>query len=60
MKFAWEAGEPVFGTQGTASIENGTTVVRAKLDLHRLAPGQYFFGIRQPPWEWTYVPIVIR
>jgi hypothetical protein len=60
MKFAWEAGEPVFGTQGTASIENGTTVVRAKLDLRRLAPGQYFFGIRQPPWEWTYVPIVIR
>jgi|SRR5579884_332677 len=60
IRLEQKAGEPVVETQGTAAIENGTTVVRAKLDLHHLAPGRYFFGIRQPPWEWTYVPVVLR
>jgi hypothetical protein len=60
IRLEQKAGEPVLEAQGTASIENGTTVVRAKLDLHGLAPGRYFFGIRQPPWEWTYVPVTIR
>jgi hypothetical protein len=60
IRLEQKAGEPVLETQGTGSIENGTTVVRAKLDLHGLAPGRYFFGIRQPPWEWTYVPVTIR
>jgi hypothetical protein len=55
-----KAGEPVLETEGVASIENGTTVVKARVDLHGLAPGAYFFGIRQPPWEWTYVPVVVE
>ncbi len=60
IRLEQKAGEPVIETEGVGSIENGTTVVRARLDLHGLAPGQYFFVIRQPPWEWTYVPVMIR
>ena len=60
IRLEQKAGEPVLETEGAASVENGTTAVRARLDLHSLAPGQYFFGIRQPPWEWTYVPVMIH
>jgi hypothetical protein len=60
IRLEQKAGEPVLETEGMASIENGTTVVRARLDLHAVAPGRYFFGMRQPPWEWTYVPVIIR
>jgi len=60
IRLEQKAGEPVLETEGAASVENGTTAVRARLDLHSLAPGQYFFGIRQPPWEWTYVPVAVQ
>jgi len=55
-----KAGEPIIETEGTASIENGTTILRTKLDLHDRAAGEYFLGIRQPPWEWTYVPVRVE
>jgi hypothetical protein len=60
IRLEQKAGEPVLETEGAASVENGTTMVRARLDLHSLAPGQYFFGIRQPPWEWTYVVVKVQ
>lgn len=45
---------------GVALIENGNTVLRVRINLSKLIPGQYSLGIRQPPWEWRYYPSALR
>lgn len=45
---------------GIARIENGITILRVRMDLSKLSPGQYSLGIRQPPWDWRYYPFALR
>jgi hypothetical protein len=51
---------PVLEASGTAVIDNGATVLRIKADLRAIPPGRYFLGFRRPPWDWTYIPIVLE
>lgn len=46
--------------RGIARIENGNTVLRVRIDLSKLSPGQNSLGIRQPPWDWRYYPFALR
>lgn len=45
---------------GVARIENGNTVLRVRINLSKLIPGQYSLGVRQPPWEWRYYKSALR
>jgi hypothetical protein len=45
---------------GVARIEDGNTVFRGTVDLNKLQAGQYSLGIRQPPWDWRNVPLILR
>jgi hypothetical protein len=48
------------GVGGVARVENGNTVLRVRLDLSELIPGQYSLSIRQPPWDWRSYPFTLR
>lgn len=52
--------KPLLSTSGNALVENGTTVLRVRLDLSRQAPGNYLIGVRQPPSDWTFYPVTLR
>jgi hypothetical protein len=47
-------------TSGEATLNAGVTTLRVEADLRQIAPGKYFLGIRRPPWDWTFVPIVLE
>jgi hypothetical protein len=52
--------KPLLSTSGNASVENGVTVLRLKLDLSRQSPGNYLIGLRQPPSDWTFYTVTLR
>ncbi|HEV2416415.1 MAG TPA: hypothetical protein VGX94_01290 [Terriglobia bacterium] len=53
-------GETLLKVAGTAGITSGNTVLSTQLDLSKFQPGEYSLGIRQPPWDWRYYPLVLR
>jgi hypothetical protein len=52
--------EPLLNGSGEARIENGTTILRARLDLTGQAAGSFLIGLRQPPSDWTYYPVTVQ
>ncbi|MGH9342820.1 MAG: hypothetical protein ACRD19_03535, partial [Terriglobia bacterium] len=59
VRIAGDKG-PAVDVSGIARLENGNTVFRAKVNLSQLQPGQYSLGIRQPPWDWRYLPAKLQ
>jgi len=60
MQVVRGAGEPVWGGEGEARLENHTTTLHMKVDLRDWKPGQYSLGIRPKGWSWTYYPLVVK
>jgi hypothetical protein len=60
IQFLKDIDKPLLNALGGATVENGTTVVRTKLDLSRKNPGSYLIGLRQPPSDWTFYPVTIE
>jgi hypothetical protein len=54
-----DVDKPLLSTSGNASVENGVTVLRVKLDLSRQTPGNYLIGLRQPPSDWTFYQVTL-
>jgi hypothetical protein len=52
--------EPLMTTAGEARIEQGNTILRARIDLTHVASGAILIGLRQPPSDWTYYPVTIQ
>lgn len=52
--------EPILSASGEATVQQGITVLRAKIDLAGQAAGNYLIGLRQTPSEWTYYPVSIQ
>lgn len=52
--------DPILSVSGEASVQQGITVLRAKIDLAGQGVGNYLIGLRQPPSEWTYYPVTIQ
>jgi hypothetical protein len=52
--------QPLVQSSGTATMNEGLTVLRIQTDLRSIPPGKYFLGFRRPPWDWTYIPIVLE
>lgn len=55
-----EGGKALLQVSGIARIANGNTVLRVPADLSKLSSGRYSLGIRQPPWEWRYLPLAVE
>lgn len=60
VRIASGSNQLALNVGGIARIENGNTVLRVRIDLSKLSPGQYSLGIRQPPWSWRSYPFTLR
>lgn len=60
MEILRKNSKPELTMTGVARIENENTVLRIQVDLSKLAPGQYSLGVRQPPYDWRYLPLTIK
>ena len=54
------ADNPLVSASGEAQIVDGTTALKAKVDLSKFEPGKYLLGVRRLPADWTYYPAEIR
>jgi hypothetical protein len=52
--------EPLLSVSGEATVQHGTTILRARLDLTGQTTGSLLIGLRQPPSDWTYYPVTIQ
>jgi len=55
-----EPGKPLTNVTGTAGVEGGLVVLKARLNLSRVNVGQRLLGIRLPGVEWSYYRVVVR
>jgi len=60
VRVAKNADQPLASAKGEASIQNGTAVIAAKMDLSKFEPGNYFICVRRLPWDWTCYPALIK
>lgn len=60
VQFLKDVDKPLLNASSGATVENGITVARTKLDLSRNKPGSYLIGLRQPPSDWTFYPVTIQ
>jgi hypothetical protein len=60
VQFLKDIDKPLLNASGRATVKNGITVVRTKLDLSRMNPGSYFIGLRQRPSDWTFYPVAVQ
>ena len=54
------ADNPLVSASGDAQIVDGTTALKAKVDLSKFEPGKYLLGVRRLPADWTYYPTEVR
>lgn len=55
-----ESGKASASTTGTAVIANGVTVLKAKLDVSKVNPGNYLLGVGQTGVEGRSYPLVVK
>jgi hypothetical protein len=55
-----QANQTVVTQSAAATISAGVTAFVVRVDLSRLAVGQYRMEVRQIGWDWDYVPVVVR
>jgi hypothetical protein len=60
VQFLKDVDKPLLNASGGATVENGITALRAKLDLSRENPGTYLIGLRQRPSDWTFYPVALQ
>ncbi len=60
VQFLKDADHPLLSLTGDAVIRDGVTALTTKVDLSQYASGRYFIGVRRPPWDWTYYPVVLE
>jgi hypothetical protein len=50
----------IVSTHADAQIHNGTTAFIVRIDLSKVAPGEYSMNVRRVPWDWSHFPVVVR
>ena len=60
VQFLKDADRPLLSLTGDAVIRDGVTALTTKVDLSQYPSGRYFIGVRRPPWDWTYYPVVLE
>jgi hypothetical protein len=52
--------QQILAANAVASISGGVTALTIKIDLSKVPSGSYSMSVRQPPWDWSYVPVVVQ
>jgi hypothetical protein len=55
-----QGDQPVVTAPAKATLEQGITVLNAKVDTSTLSPGEYTIGVRQGTWNWDDHPVTLR
>jgi hypothetical protein len=55
-----ERGQELLHGSARAQLENHIVVLRGEINPAGVAPGSYFFGLRQAGMEWTRFPISVK
>jgi hypothetical protein len=50
----------IVSAQAAAQVHDGTTAFMVRIDLSKVASGDYSMSVRQVPWDWNYFPVVVR
>jgi hypothetical protein len=50
----------IVSAHADAEIHNGTTAFIVKIDLSKVASGEYSMNVRRVPWDWSHFPVVVR
>ena len=48
---------PLASARGGATIQQGVTTLRCRLDASKIAPGDYLLGIRRADGQWVFYPV---
>ncbi len=60
VQVSTESGKTLVNAIGNAAIENGITVMKARVDLSKIYSGNYLLGIGQPGMERRSYPLVMK
>ena len=50
----------IISAHADAEIHNGTTAFIVRIDLSKVASGEYSMNVRRVPWDWSHFPVVVR
>jgi len=60
VRIVTTSGDSLLNAGGTASLNDGVTILLVSGKLSLVRPGQYMMQIRKPPFEWRSYPLVLR
>jgi hypothetical protein len=60
VQVSTELGQAIASAAGTATVQDGVTVLKAKLDVSKVNPGNYLLGIGQTGVEGRSYPLVMK
>jgi hypothetical protein len=60
VQVSTESGKPLVNAIGNAAIENGVIVMKARVDLSKIDPGNYLLAIGHPGMERRSYPLVAK
>jgi len=52
--------QAIVSAHADAQIHNGTTAFIVRIDLSKVASGEYSMNVRRVPWDWSHFPVVVR
>ena len=55
-----KGNQSVVSAHANGEIHGGTTAFTVRIDLSKVASGNYSMSIRQVPWDWSYFPVIVR
>jgi len=60
VRIVTTSGDSLLNAGGTASLNDGVTILLVSGNLSLARPGQCIMQIRKPPFEWRFYPFVLR
>ncbi|HEY3940709.1 MAG TPA: hypothetical protein VGL97_25000 [Bryobacteraceae bacterium] len=52
--------QAIVSAHADAELHNGTTAFIVRIDLSKVASGEYSMSVRRVPWDWSHFPVVVR
>lgn len=60
IKIVRGSGQPIWGEQREARIEDYKTTLRVQVDLRHFTRGPYLLAFHRQDQSWTYIPLVLK
>jgi len=52
--------QPLLTAEGDATMQDNIMVLHVQLNFQQIAPGDYFFALREATFPWSYYPLKIK